>query len=1540
MKTTQQAAPKAIKRIVLALAGAGLASLPYVATANPTGGKVVAGEVTINQETATKLGITQTSDKAIIDWQKYSIGANEHVHYTQPSAASISLNRVVGQDPSQILGRLSANGQVFLVNPNGIFFGKNAQIDVAGLVASTHNIRNEDFLAGRYLFNIPGQPGAAVINEGTINIADTGIAAFVAPSVANHGVIVAKLGKVALAAANGFTLDFHGDELLSFLVSDDVAKTAFDIDGQPLTSFVDNSGRIEAQGGYVLLTAKAAETAIHGVINQSGVIEATTVGQHQGEIILNAGKGSLRVAGALDASASNGGDGGFVETSGADVRIADNTYVTTVAPSGKTGTWLIDPNDYTIAAAGGNISGSALSANLANTSVTISTATQGTAGGNGDIFVNDWVNWLSGNSLTLNAERHINVNAAIGSADGNLVLRSDVNGTGIGTVTFGNNGTIVHGSGRVDIYYNPFSYTDGPTKSDSLTNPYSERVLGAANYTAWMLVNNVDKLQAMSTNLRGNYALGKDIDATATSSWNNGAGFLPIGDDNSRTFKGRFAGLGHTISNMFIYRPQTSNIGLFGVTETGAEIRDVGLLNSQFSGRHAVGALVGASNGGIHNSFASGGVVSGNIFVGGLVGHLQYGSIDNSYAALDVTGTDNTGGLVGKIYNGAVLNSYAASSVAGATWTGGLVGHNEYSTVSSSYYDTQTSGQTTGGTGKTTAQMQQQATYAGWDFVNTWRIVEGSSYPLLRVLTQGKITLDVTAGNAQKVYDGIAVNTLADLQALGFKISAGNTLANGDTLPGIDVAASGIWSGTLKIDGAGNTWQGAKNADQYTIRPSGLSSQKYEIVYKDGTLTIQPRPVDITVSKTYDGTKLFNSGFEVGNRVGNDVVNIMGFALVPSVNAGSYNSFLANSLAVSNSNYTVDGAAVLANIQPRPVDVTVSKTYDKTNIFNTGFEVDATRNASGGVLPGDTVKISGFVTTTSADAGHYDSLANVILNKKGLVAILLQIDNKNYVIGSESVVSALIEPAPVYVWANDMLLERGSSVGEFSYRVIGSGDRANILEDQSIVKSIRYSGPSGIQQEVGAFPIGVTYLTLDDNHFAIKTLGGTALVSPTTTDIRRAAYRMGPVTQDDLRYKLNQNLPTFEEAVTPGSRWVLQPPDLSKFHDNHVGRPEYKFVHPDGREVVFDGDSKIIISEYPLWGTYNFSNCSVCISHLFVDVAWSPEVIELFFGGRSNIDLQQPSPANPPAQSGSSPNSFGGPEVPIVPIQRLSTNPNLDRYAGVAGMNIFTSYYAIALGAANENLKVLHAALVDARKNELAGFIASFDAEGQYSNPLTSASQQDPNALINTINSLSEELPHRNINLIKQFTDDIDSVFEVGELYRVGKSLYELVGISQSAYSYTISTVKTFKGKLADFDKSLVSSLNEITSEFGSLFGEDLERESIRILKSHNFSSVLASEIWSKLKNISLADTAKAYDEVNALKDAYNLTASMVMFQEDAKSYAEFLNIGEVRDVEKMAVQEYLLSKLGDTALGQKQYTIIKKDGLFSDSYSLSISNQ
>jgi filamentous hemagglutinin family protein len=303
-------------------------------SANPEDGKVISGNINIQQESPTKLGITQTTEKGIINWQKFNINPNEHTQFYQPSNDAVTLNRVVSDEPSKILGNLSANGKVFIINQNGILFGANSKVDVAGLVASVHDIKNSDFLDGKLNFSIPGRPDASVINEGNINIKDQGLAAFVAPSVQNSGNIVAKLGKVALASGNGFTLDLYGDDLITLVVSDKIAKTAFNMDGKQLESFVDNSGTIQANGGYVVLTAKVARDVVNSVVNNSGIIETQSVYEKDGKIILSGGdSGVVKVTGSLDAS-SQTGKGGYIEVTGEKVGLFSGAKLDA---SGKTG---------------------------------------------------------------------------------------------------------------------------------------------------------------------------------------------------------------------------------------------------------------------------------------------------------------------------------------------------------------------------------------------------------------------------------------------------------------------------------------------------------------------------------------------------------------------------------------------------------------------------------------------------------------------------------------------------------------------------------------------------------------------------------------------------------------------------------------------------------------------------------------------------------------------------------------------------------------------------------------------------------------------------------------------------------------------------------------------------------------------------------------------------------------------------------------------------------------------------------------------------
>ena len=283
-------------------AGLALAFWAAGAAANPQGGVVQAGSATI-ASSGSRLDVIQSSQRAVIDWRSFSIGAGGHVNFQQPSAAGATLNRVTGSEMSAILGRLSANGTVFIVNPNGILIGPGAKIDVGGLVAATANISNENFMAGRYKFDEVVNRDAVIINRGEITARAGGLVALVAPGVENSGVIRAELGRVALASGNRFTLDLFGDKLVTFAVDDKVAARLTDVDGRPLKAYVNQTGTIVADGGSILIAASAAKAVLDNVINTSGVVRATSFVQRGGEIVLHGGdEGVVRVAGTLDAS--------------------------------------------------------------------------------------------------------------------------------------------------------------------------------------------------------------------------------------------------------------------------------------------------------------------------------------------------------------------------------------------------------------------------------------------------------------------------------------------------------------------------------------------------------------------------------------------------------------------------------------------------------------------------------------------------------------------------------------------------------------------------------------------------------------------------------------------------------------------------------------------------------------------------------------------------------------------------------------------------------------------------------------------------------------------------------------------------------------------------------------------------------------------------------------------------------------------------------------------------------------------------------------
>lgn len=388
--------------------------------ANPTGYTVVHGSATF-KEVGNVLRVTN-SPNAIINWHSFSIGANEVTKFIQQSQSSSVLNRVVGSggaiDASAILGTLKSNGRVFLLNPSGVVFGAGSIIDVGGLVASSLNLSNADFLANRLRFT-DGNGAGSVVNQGTITTPTGGEVLLVGSAVTNGGVITSPSGDVVLAAGNKVELVSPGTPNLrvEIAATDNQAVNLGRIVADSgrigiYAGLINNSGTIRAdsaaaEGGRILLKAKQGVT-----LESSSILDASGAGGGTIEVLAKDG-GTVNVAGRLDASAPKQGDGGFIETSASDVNVASGTVVTTNAPKGKTGLWLVDPNNYRIASYGGDITGDQLSTNLNGTNVTLTSDMGVVSGTGGDVTVDDSVTWSSNTTLTLLARNNVNVNQPV-----------------------------------------------------------------------------------------------------------------------------------------------------------------------------------------------------------------------------------------------------------------------------------------------------------------------------------------------------------------------------------------------------------------------------------------------------------------------------------------------------------------------------------------------------------------------------------------------------------------------------------------------------------------------------------------------------------------------------------------------------------------------------------------------------------------------------------------------------------------------------------------------------------------------------------------------------------------------------------------------------------------------------------------------------------------------------------------------------------------------------------------------------------------------
>ena len=705
--------------VTTSLAGIGSAAAQTL----PGGGRVVSGDATIRNDVPGAMTIEQKTGQAVIDWHSFSVGEGGRVDIVQPDAASRLLNRVTGDTRSTIAGQIHANGQVFLINPNGIVITPTGTVNASGFVASTLGISNEDFVAGRYRF--AGASDAGVVNGGRIRVASGGYAALIGGTVRNDGLIAVSLGRVAMAAGEAVTLDPNGDGFLQVALPSRAGGAG---------ALVDNAGSILAPGSRVVLQAEAARELVRRAVNMSGVIEARSVSGREGAIVLDGGSGKLAVSGRVDAGsdtatggvltltardialegaelnaagATGGGRirvGGDWQGSGALARAETLTVdaatridasATTTGTGGSVVLWSDGATRFAgrIRATGGANGGDGGNAEVsgkATLDYTGNTDLRATAGQWGTLLLDPYNLTISSGASSGMSGFAANANDSVlnvgtlatqlssasvvvstgnsGSQAGNITVATPIAWSTATTLTLSAAGRIqvneainVQGAGAKLVLNHGSGLYFGLGASVSFAAGRSGQAL-TINGTNYTLVRSISDLRGVGGS--GAYALANTIDFGSVQQGANVIG----------SFSGTLEGLGNAVANLRL--GGGDNAGLIGWND--GTVSNLLLLNVNVSGGSSVGAVAGnnQASGVIRNVVVTGSI-SGREIVGGIAGYGNRGTVENATVFANVSAQiSEAGGIYGRNGFGTVRNAMFQGAVRGYYGLGGLVGSN------------------------------------------------------------------------------------------------------------------------------------------------------------------------------------------------------------------------------------------------------------------------------------------------------------------------------------------------------------------------------------------------------------------------------------------------------------------------------------------------------------------------------------------------------------------------------------------------------------------------------------------------------------------------------------------------------------------------------------------------------------------------------------------------------------------------------------------------------------------------------------------------
>ncbi|AXA66802.1 YDG domain-containing protein [Pseudomonas oryzihabitans] len=1114
-----------------------------LAHAGPTGGQITAGSGTINQSGSTTT-INQGSQNLSLNWQSFNTSTSETVNFSQPSTSAIAVNRIGDQNPTQFLGKLNANGQVYLINPNGIVFGSGAQVNVGGLVASTLDINDSAASGNARTFS--GTGAGSVVNKGTINTANGGYVAFVGKQVQNQGTITAPGGTAALAAGSDVTLSFTGDKLVNLQINKSTVDT-----------LAENGGLVQADGGAVWMSAGARDTVLASVVNNTGIVQARSVQNVNGTIVLEAGSagtttndGTLDVAGVaagqhggsakvlggtvnltansrIDASGDTGGGsaliGGNFKGLGSEQRATNTTVAAgsrieadarSNGNGGQVAVWSDGATrfDGHISARGGRASGNGGSVETSGKHLTIgsnaSVATLAPNGQTGDWLLDpdDFTVYSDGNST--GDIKDTDLTAALQSS--NLTIKTGATTTcsaGLTCTGHSGNGDIILANGSL---IGGSSWTSGTTLT--LSAYRNIELQGTANLD--------------SASATGNMILRSDNTGTGTGTvifsnqsnvYGNATGTIKIYyNPSSYTSPTDYASLTDGNGNLLINMPDSSKLSSYMYVNLAAVIG-----NKTYDGSTTASISSATVRGGvpsdvtIDTSGATAAFADKNVGTGKAVtvsGITLSGSGASKYA---LNGLDSSTATISKrdlSLSGISANNKTYDGTTSATISGSAV----VSAIGSDAVSVSGSGagsifaDKNAGTGK--AVTVSGYTLTGADAGN-YNLVQPTS--LTADIAKANLSVTgVTAAN--RTYDGTTNATLSGTAAV-----------------------SALGSDVVTVTGTGSAAFSDKNAGSgkaVTVTGYGLSgvdAGNYNVVQPTGlTATINKASLGVAgvsvADKTYDGTTsaTLTGSAAVTGIAGDDVsVTGSGSAVFADKNSGINKAVTVSGYTLGGTdagNYTLaPSGGLTASIAK--LDTVLSgisaanKTYDGTTnatitgsavVSAIGADVVAVSGSGAGstfadknAATGKAITVNGY-TLTGADAGNYNLVQPIGLTadiaKANLSVTGVTAANRTY---DGTTNATLTGTAAVSALGSDVVTVTGIGNGTFSDKNAGSGKAVTVTGyglSGADAGNYNVVQPTGLTATINKASLGVAGVSVADKTYdgtTSATLTGTASVT-------------------------------------------------------------------------------------------------------------------------------------------------------------------------------------------------------------------------------------------------------------------------------------------------------------------------------------------------------------------------------------------------------------------------------------------------------------